>query len=154
MLFYWLKVVNFIYQNVRICINIICIRSDERIDTIWCPSIFITESKILESEILESLKNAPRPGIEPGPPGWKPGILTPRPSGTDYTHIFTLTQCFISLKCSQNKISSFFYLIKNSVMYISDMYQSIWPSKLSSSRVNFLSHGPWVTVVKKLHFTF
>ena len=30
-----------------------------------------------------SVKNAPRPGIEPGPPGWKPGILTPRPSGTD-----------------------------------------------------------------------
>ena len=28
-------------------------------------------------------KNTPRPGIEPGPPGWKPGILTPRPSGTD-----------------------------------------------------------------------
>ena len=27
-------------------------------------------------------KGAPRPGIEPGPPGWKPGILTPRPSGT------------------------------------------------------------------------
>ena len=27
-------------------------------------------------------KDAPRPGIEPGPPGWKPGILTPRPSGT------------------------------------------------------------------------
>ena len=29
-------------------------------------------------------KNAPRPGIEPGPPGWKPGILTPRPSGTEW----------------------------------------------------------------------
>ena len=28
-------------------------------------------------------KNTPRPGIEPGPPGWKPGILTPRPSGTE-----------------------------------------------------------------------
>ena len=31
---------------------------------------------------LKSQKNTPRPGIEPGPPGWKPGILTPRPSGT------------------------------------------------------------------------
>ena len=27
-------------------------------------------------------KNPPNPGIEPGPPGWKPGILTTRPIGT------------------------------------------------------------------------
>ena len=39
-------------------------------------------------------KSTPRPGIEPGPPGWKPGILTPRPSGTwrslRSTNIYTL----------------------------------------------------------------
>ena len=34
------------------------------------------------SLITRGYKNSPRPGIEPGPPGWKPGILTPRPSGT------------------------------------------------------------------------
>ena len=33
-------------------------------------------------------KESPRPGIEPGPPGWKPGILTPRPSGIDFHHFF------------------------------------------------------------------
>ena len=27
-------------------------------------------------------KLLPTPGIEPGPPGWKPGILTTRPNGT------------------------------------------------------------------------
>ena len=32
-------------------------------------------------------KSSPRPGIEPGPPGWKPGILTPRPSGKLYNCI-------------------------------------------------------------------
>ena len=27
-------------------------------------------------------QNPPAPGVEPGPPGWKPGILTARPRGT------------------------------------------------------------------------
>ena len=34
-----------------------------------------------------SKKNPPNPGIEPGPPGWKPGILTTRPIGTSYALI-------------------------------------------------------------------
>ena len=36
----------------------------------------------------DNAKNSPRPGIEPGPPGWKPGILTPRPSGTDSCSLY------------------------------------------------------------------
>ena len=31
---------------------------------------------------VEIIKCAPWPGIEPGPPEWESGILTPRPSGT------------------------------------------------------------------------
>ena len=27
----------------------------------------------------------PIPGVEPGPPGWKPGILTARPYGRSHT---------------------------------------------------------------------
>ena len=29
--------------------------------------------------IIPPKKNFPLPGIEPGPPGWEPGILTTRP---------------------------------------------------------------------------
>ena len=32
-------------------------------------------------EIVKKWKRFPIPGIEPGPPGWKPGILTARPYG-------------------------------------------------------------------------
>ena len=38
------------------------------------------------TEILlgeEKKKMLPIPGVEPGPPGWKPGILTARPYGND-----------------------------------------------------------------------
>ena len=35
-------------------------------------------------------KYAPRPGIEPGPPEWESGILTPRPSGRYYIDQITL----------------------------------------------------------------
>ena len=34
-----------------------------------------------KSSILEKNNSVPTPGIEPGPPGWKPGILTTRPYG-------------------------------------------------------------------------
>ena len=32
-------------------------------------------------------KESPTPGIEPGPPGWKPGILAIRPRGMSYHSI-------------------------------------------------------------------
>ena len=45
-------------------------------------TVFVNWSKV------GNQKNAPRPGIEPGPPGWKPGILTPRPSGIDFHFLY------------------------------------------------------------------
>ena len=38
------------------------------------------------------MQKSPRPGIEPGPPGWKPGILTPRPSGIGVHPFFSIIQ--------------------------------------------------------------
>ena len=29
-----------------------------------------------EKMVIKIIKNIPHPGIEPGPPGWEPGILT------------------------------------------------------------------------------
>ena len=39
-------------------------------------------NQIIFSEKILKIKDAPWPGIEPGPPEWESGILTPRPSGT------------------------------------------------------------------------
>ena len=33
-------------------------------------------------ELKKNWPAVPIPGVEPGPPGWKPGILTARPYGT------------------------------------------------------------------------
>ena len=40
------------------------------------------------NQVLLLAKCPPRPGIEPGPSGWKPEILTPRPSGTRFSGVF------------------------------------------------------------------
>ena len=42
-----------------------------------------TKNKIKKKSVEKIYKNVPTPGIEPGPPGWKPGILTTRPYGSD-----------------------------------------------------------------------
>ena len=39
-------------------------------------------SAFMMNEKVKSEKNPPAPGIEPGPPEWESGILTPRPCGT------------------------------------------------------------------------
>ena len=44
-------------------------------------------------------KKIPIPGIEPGPPGWKPGILTTRPNGIRYP------QQFLAFICRQSNIN-------------------------------------------------
>ena len=45
-------------------------------------SIFICTTKQLEPVAFEQKNyNFPIPGIEPEPPGWKPGILATRPYG-------------------------------------------------------------------------
>ena len=36
------------------------------------------------------IKKPPNPGIEPGPPGWKPGILTTRPIGNWYDRTWSV----------------------------------------------------------------
>ena len=64
------------------------------------------------------MKKSPRPGIEPGPPGWKPGILTPRPSGID-----------------QGTFQLLFKIVKNSQFHTKNVVKSaksvfiilIWP---------------------------
>ena len=48
-------------------------------------------------------KSTPRPGIEPGPPGWKPGILTPRPSGTWWSRKFLFIYIFVWTILEYNK---------------------------------------------------
>ena len=51
-----------------------------------CNGLIVCSGKNFLSELLnipfQGNKNAPWPGIEPGPPEWESGILTPRPSGT------------------------------------------------------------------------
>ena len=46
---------------------------------------FITKTKA-ELKKLKKKICVPIPGVEPGPPGWKPGILTARPYGRSHTH--------------------------------------------------------------------
>ena len=53
--------------------------------------MYLLDSKYIFKFIAEKLisvkkdckKCSPTPGIEPGPPGWKPGILAIRPRGID-----------------------------------------------------------------------
>ena len=53
--------------------------------------MYLLDSKYIFKFIAEKLisvkkdckKRSPTPGIEPGPPGWKPGILAIRPRGMD-----------------------------------------------------------------------
>ena len=51
-----------------------------------CNGLVVCSGKNFLSELFnipfQGNKNAPWPGIEPGPPEWESGILTPRPSGT------------------------------------------------------------------------
>ena len=72
---------NYKILQIRIIINKHTIR-------ILCNHYILLFKEFNSESIVTSLyefsnrKSTPRPGIEPGPPGWKPGILTPRPSGT------------------------------------------------------------------------
>ena len=53
-------------------------------------------------------KNTPWPGIEPGPPEWESGILTPRPSGND----FQFSRLLLILKSlEQWNLTSPYYLV-------------------------------------------
>ena len=64
-------------------------------------------SKMQATQAAEKKKKKkerlPTPGFEPGPPGWKPGILTTRPSGrSDWWS--TKHQCKLELQGSYSQI--------------------------------------------------
>ena len=44
----------------------------------------LMRKNLKEKELFETKSFPPTPGIEPGPPGWKPGILAIRPRGIAY----------------------------------------------------------------------
>ena len=46
-----------------------------------CDWLFMTNLLHYERGLIEKKSFSPTPGIEPGPPGWKPGILAIRPRG-------------------------------------------------------------------------
>ena len=41
-----------------------------------------------EVKLCKKFWRFPIPGVEPGPPGWKPGILTARPYGNSMSHLW------------------------------------------------------------------
>ena len=47
---------------------------------------------------MKNKKDSPTPGIEPGPPGWKPGILAIRPCGMVKDDEFN-TAIYFWIKC-------------------------------------------------------
>ena len=53
---------------------------------------------------VQDLSPFPAPGIEPGPPGWKPEILTTRPCGRRPQVVL---KCYIKFTCN---ITFFFFL--------------------------------------------
>ena len=88
---------------------------------------------IVSQSEFERSKNSPRPGIEPGPPGWKPGILTPRPSGT---YSMLPSYCWYS-NCLDDQIrifgKSIWYRLRKVILlecsiYFADIYLQWWDS--------------------------
>ena len=46
---------------------------------------WVKRGKRKKAKNIKKKVSVPIPGVEPGPPGWKPGILTARPYGRSHT---------------------------------------------------------------------
>ena len=65
----------------------------------WCSHKVLIDPLVLQHKLVKGKKKdrLPTPGFEPGPPGWKPGILTTRPSGRS-DRFSTKRQCKLGLQ--------------------------------------------------------
>ena len=67
-------------------------------------------------------EKSPRPGIEPGPPGWKPGILTPRPSGTGDHPFHFKNNNFCTLFYKSWTYGEVFFLCSKSLLMLISLF--------------------------------
>ena len=87
---------------------------------------------VYDSQLYWDQKSAPLPGIEPGPPGWKPEILATRPQGNERLSLYDKERDIGC--CIKTKIYTFMTMIFNNTKNITLPCRESNPGRLGENQ--------------------